>query len=212
MVDDPWFGSYSAPAVDGLDDIDIANLQARINSDANRSGQATVNKGQVSFGTPVEQMSPMERSARAATQRIIQNKLTQLGLASLAVGGTAALIDAQQGDDTGNFLINPVTGAVVSAGVAGGIGALAGSRMGDVRESYYTPEILSQMDKQYGTGGSYAQDAAFDKRYAPKHNQKIRGSRVRSGLRGAGIGVGGAALLNLIGALKQDEPSQQQLY
>lgn len=212
MVDDPWSGSYSASAVDGLDDIDIANLQARINRDANRSGQAEVNKGQVSFGTPAEQLSPMELSARAATQRIIQNKLTQLGIASLAVGGTAALIDGQQSEDTGNLLINPVTGAVVSAAAAGGVGGTIGALRSDARESYYTPEVLSQMDKQYGGEGSYARDAAFDKRYAPRHNQKIRGNKVRSGLRGAGIGVGGAALLNLIGALKQDEPSQQQLY
>ena len=212
MVDDPWSGSYTSPAVDGLDDIDIANLQARINSDANRSGEAVVNKGQSSFGTPVEQLSPMELSARAATQRIIQNKLTQLGLASLAVGGTAALIDGQQAEDTGNLLVNPVTGAVVSAGVAGGLGGTIGALRGDVRESYYTPEVLSQMDKQYGGEGSYARDAAFDKRYAPKHNQKIRSNRIRGSLKGAGIGVGGAALLNLIGALKQDEPSQQQLY
>ena len=207
MVDDPWSGSYSAPAVDDLDDIDIANLQARINRDANRSGQAEVNKGQFSFGAPVEQLSPMELSARAATQRIINNKLSQLGLASLAVDGTAAAINGQQGDDNGNLLINPVTGALVSTGVAGGLGGVVGARMGDVRESYYTPEVLSQMDKQYGGEGSYARDAAFDKRYAPKHNQKIRGSKVRGGLRGASIGAGGVALLQLIGALKDDDPN-----
>lgn len=204
MVDDPWSGSYSAPAVDGLDDIDIANLQARYDRDANRSGKAEVNKGQSSFGIPVEQLSPMELSARAATQRIINNKLTQLGLASLAVGGTAAVINGQQGDDNGNLLFNPVTGALVSTGIAGGLGGVVGARMGDVRESYYTPEVLSQMDKQYGGEGSYAIDAAFDKRYAPKHNQKIRGSKVRGGLRGASIGAGGMALLQLMSALKDE--------
>ena len=51
-------------------------------------------------------------------------------MGALATGGTDALINAQQSDENGNILINPVTGTVVGTGIAADVGGLTGYTLG----------------------------------------------------------------------------------
>ena len=154
--------------------------------------------------TPVEALTPMELKAQQATQAIINNKLAQLGMSALATGGTAALINVQQGDDNGNVLINPVTGTVVGTGVAAGMGGLTGYAL----SSGPSAQMMKGMQADYRRtpGKGYERDENYVRQYGKKNSRKQRQRSIRGGLRGAAVGAGSVALLQLMNALRDEAP------
>ena len=197
-VADPWAGAYTAdlPIEDGLEMMAERAVQERL-------GIPSMNpRNKVTLDTPVKDLTPSEQRAQRMTQEIINDKLKQLGLGALATGGTAALINAQQGDSNPLETVVDTAGGLVGTGLAVGAGGLAGYHLSNAP----SPEMALAMsqDRKRGSGNGYQRDAAFERDYGRKYDRKVKQRGVRGGLRGAAIGAGGVALLQLMGAM-QDE-------
>lgn len=154
----------------------------------------------VSLTTPPQELTGPELRARKATRAIIDNKLMQLGLGALATGSTTAVINNIQGDDEdANIIFNPVTSTAIATGLGVGGGGLIGYHLNNAPTKQMAVEMVN--DRKRGSGSGYERDAAFERDYGKKYNRKVKQRAIRGGLRGASIGAGGAALLQLIDAL-----------
>ena len=60
-------------------------------------------------------------------------------------------------------------------------------------------------DRKRGSGSGYERDAAFEKNYGKKnYDRKVKQRGICGGMKGAAIGAGGVALLQLLGAMEND--------
>ena len=197
-VTDPWEGSYTVREPDAFEQMDEQRLMESVGMPSFGSGNP-----RVTLTTPASDLSPAELRAQQATRDIINNKLMQLGLGGLAVGSTAAVINNQQGDDEdANLILNPVTGALVGTGIAAGGGGLAGFYMNNTPSREMAVDMSK--DRKRGSGSGYERDAAFEKNYGKKYDRKVKQRGIRGGMKGAAIGAGGVALLQLLGAMEND--------
>lgn len=197
-IEDPWSGSYAVREPDAFEDMAEQALMSSV-------GVPSFNR-KVTMETPANELTPLEFKAQQATRKIINNKLAQLGLGGLAVGSTAAVINNSQGDDQdANVLINPVTGTLVGTGLAAGVGGLTGFYMNNTPSAEMA--LAMAQDRKRGLGSGYERDIAFEKNYGKKYDRQVKQRGIRGGMKGAAIGVGGAALLQLIDAIKNEGSS-----
>ena len=194
-IDDPWSGSYAVREPDAFEDMTEQALMSSI-------GSPSFNR-KVTLETPAAELSPRELKAQQATRKIINNKLAQLGLGGLAAGSTAAVINNSQGDDQdANIIINPVTGTLVGTGLAAGAGGLTGFYMNNTPSAEMA--LAMAQDRKRGSGSGYERDAAFEKNYGKRYDRQVKQRGIRGGMKGAAIGAGGVALLQLLDAMKND--------
>lgn len=197
-VTDPWEGSYTVREPDAFEQMDEQRLMDSIGMPSFGSGNS-----RVSLTTPASELSAAELRAQQATRDIINKKLMQLGLGGLAVGSTAAVINNQQGDDRdANLILNPVNGSLVGTGVAAGLGGLTGYTLNNTPSAAMALDMAR--DRKRGSGSSYERDAAFERDYGRKYDRKVKQRGVRGGMKGAAIGAGGVALVQLLGAMQND--------
>ena len=197
-ISDPWSGSYSTREADVFEDMAERTLMDQVGVPS-----FNPNNSKVSLDTLVVELSPRELKAQQATRKIINDKLMLLGLGALATGSTAAVINNSQGDDQGaDIIVNPVTGTLVGTGLAAGAGGLAGFYMNNTPSREMAVDMSK--DRKRGSGNGYQRDAAFERDYGRKYDRKVRERGIRGGLKGAAIGAGGVALLELLGAMQND--------
>ena len=200
-IADPWSGSYTTREADAFEDMAERTLMDQVGVPS-----LNPNNRKVTMETPANELTPRELKAQQATRKIINNKLAQLGLGGLAAGSTAAVINNSQGDDQdANVIINPVTGTLVGTGIAGGLGGLTGFYMNNTPSAEMA--LAMAQDRKRGSGSGYERDMAFEKNYGKKYDRQVKQRGIRGGMKGAAIGVGGAALLQLIDAIKNDGSS-----
>ena len=204
-ISDPWDGSYTSGGPDVFEQMQEQSIMDRIGLPSFGSGNP-----RISLNTPPRELSPAELRAQQATKKIINDKLMLLGLGALATGSTAAVINNRQGDDkNANIILNPVTGAVVGTGLAAGAGGLAGFYMNNTPSREMAVDM--SRDRKRGSGNGYQRDAAFERDYGKKYDRKVRQRGIRGGMKGAAIGAGGVALLQLLGALKNENAGRDYL-
>jgi hypothetical protein len=197
-ISDPWDGSYTSRDSDVFEQLQEQSMMERFGLPSFGSGNS-----RVSLSTPPRELSPAELKAQQATRDIINNKLMQIGLGGLAAGSTAAVINNQQGDDKdSSIILNPVTGAVVGTGIAAGLGGLTGYHLTNAPSREMALDMSK--DRKRGSGNGYQRDAAFERDYGKKYDRKVRERGNRGGMKGAAIGAGGVALLQLLDAMKND--------
>ena len=135
-----------------------------------------------------------ERAEAAANNLILQ----QLGIVSgigAGVGGVGLVANHLQEDSNGNLLVNPVTtGALTTLGAGLGAGMIGRESVKDDPRFYKRlPDIN---DKSKNAQREYKVN---------RHNEKLAARRNQRGLRAGATTAGAVALLNLIGALRDEQ-------